>query len=61
MTDESGSKDNPKTPPSDPITQMMEGMAQMHEIFKTMTDSGFTEWQACRIIGVMLAEGGRQS
>lgn len=40
---------------------MMEAAAGLHEMFKTLKESGFTEWQACRILGVMLAEQGRQS
>ena len=43
------------------MTELMESAAQMHEMFKTLKDSGFTEWQACRILGVMLAEASRQS
>lgn len=40
---------------------MAEAAAQLHEMFKSLLDQGFTEWQALRIIGVMLAEQGRQS
>lgn len=45
----------------DPITPIAASMAQLHELFESLTRSGFTEWQALRIIGVMLAENGRQS
>jgi hypothetical protein len=46
--------------PKDPMTQLMDAATQMHEVFKTLQASGFTQWQACRILGVMLAEQGRQ-
>lgn len=29
----------------------------LHELYMTLINSGFTESQACRILGVMLAEG----
>ena len=47
--------------PKEPLTELMEAATQMHEMFKTLKESGFTEWQACRILGVMLAEQSRQS
>ena len=49
-----------KRDPVEPLTPMAESVANMHELFGTLTASGFTEWQACRILGVMLAEAGRQ-
>ena len=39
----------------DPLTVMAEGMAQMHELFISMLAAGFSENQACKIIGHMLA------
>jgi hypothetical protein len=45
----------------DPVTAMREVTEMMHELYKTMESSGFTSWQACRILGVMLAEQGGQS
>ena len=45
---------------TEPMTQLAEAAVGLHETFRTLTESGFTEWQACRIIGVMLAELGRQ-
>lgn len=38
-------------------TPLADAAAQMHELFTTMIAKGFTEAQACRILGVMLAEG----
>ena len=37
------------------MTPTAEGMAQLHEIFLAMTAGGFTEKQACTILGVMIA------
>jgi len=45
----------------EPLTPMAESATSVHELFASLIDAGFTEWQACRVIGVMLAEGGRQS
>jgi hypothetical protein len=42
------------------MTPMAESAAMLHEMFRSLIASGFTEWQACRIIGVLLAEQGRQ-
>lgn len=50
----------PKESPSSGMTPMAEAATGLHEMFRTLIDSGFTEWQACRIIGVVLAEQGRQ-
>lgn len=47
--------------PSETMTELKEAAVGLHEIFKTLKESGFTEWQACRILGVMLAEQNRQS
>lgn len=48
------------TSPATDVTPMGEAASGLHEMFLTLIKSGFTEWQACRIIGVMLAEQGRQ-
>ncbi len=47
--------------PPDPITSMVEAAAGLRELFESLVAAGFTEWQACRVLGVMLAEQGRQS
>ena len=47
--------------PDSPTTPMHEMFVHLHEMFVGMKDSGFTDWQACRIIGVWMAEQGRQS
>jgi hypothetical protein len=49
------------TPPPDPSTPLSEAGSSLRELFETLVASGFTEWQACRILGVMVAEQGRQS
>jgi hypothetical protein len=44
-------------------TPLSEAAAGLHEWFKTMVEQGFTEYQACVIIGVMMAhnkETGRE-
>lgn len=48
-------------PQSEPSTPLAERAAEIHELFVALQGAGFTEWQALMIIGVMLAEGGRQS
>lgn len=35
--------------------------AQLHELFTTMLEAGFTEQQACRVLGCMLAESNGQN
>jgi hypothetical protein len=40
---------------------LSEAASGLHELFVTLVESGFTEWQAVRILGVMLAEQGRQT
>ena len=42
-------------------TPLSEGTDALHEMFVTLVASGFTEWQACVVVGVHLAESGRQS
>ena len=42
------------------MTPLAQAASGLHEMFRTLIDSGFTEWQACRVIGVMLAENSRQ-
>lgn len=56
MTDDKGND-----LPPDPISVMKEGASQLHELFESRIDAGFTEWQACRIIGVYITEVGRQA
>lgn len=43
------------------LTVMAEASAGLHEMFVTLVESGFTEWQALRVLGVMLAEQSRQT
>lgn len=38
--------------PPEPLSELAESAASLHE---------FTDWQALRLLGVMLAEQGRQS
>lgn len=33
----------------------------LHELYTTLTNSGFTESQACKILGIMLAENAGNS
>jgi hypothetical protein len=47
--------------PQDPMTMSQEAFAQLHEMFTSALGAGFTEWQALRLLGVWLAEQGRQS
>lgn len=41
--------------PPNPITQLAQAGAALHELFISLTSSGFTERQACWILGSMLA------
>lgn len=40
--------------PEDPITQLAEGAAQLHELFLAYVTAGFTEQQALFLIGQMI-------
>ena len=42
-------------------TPLQDGAAGVHELFKTLVESGFTEMQALYMIGVMLAAGAQNS
>lgn len=44
-----------KKPTDGEITPTAEAMIQMHELFVSMLAGGFTESQACRILGTWLA------
>jgi len=46
--------------PPEPATPLRQAAAQLNEMFRELKAAGFTEWQACRILGVTLAEQGRQ-
>jgi hypothetical protein len=41
-------------PPGDVTTPLDEGSAQLHELFTSYRRAGFTEWQACSILGIWL-------
>jgi hypothetical protein len=41
----------------EPLTPLAEGAGQMHELFLALTTSGFAEYQALYVIGVMMATG----
>lgn len=41
----------------EPMTPIGEAAAALHEGFTTMIAAGFTENQACKILGAMLAAG----
>ncbi|MEV8637779.1 hypothetical protein AB0395_39645 [Streptosporangium sp. NPDC051023] len=40
--------------PEDPITQLAQGAAQLHELFMAYVNAGFTESQALYLIGQMI-------
>jgi hypothetical protein len=46
--------------PHDPITQMAEGAAQMHEAFTAWIEAGFTRAEALQITIAVLQAGIRQ-
>lgn len=37
------------------MTPMQQATAQLRELFQSLRDAGFSEWQACQIIGSYLA------
>jgi hypothetical protein len=39
----------------EPLTPMTEASTQLHELFETLLASGFTQLQACTIVGVYMA------
>lgn len=41
--------------PIDPMTQLQEGAAQLHELYRTYVDAGFTAQQAIYLVGHLLA------
>lgn len=43
------------------IPVLREASLGLHELFQTLVASGFTEEQAIRMLGIMLAEGPRSS
>ena len=38
------------------FTPLAEAAGQLHELFKTLVASGFSEWQALRLLAVFMAE-----
>jgi hypothetical protein len=42
------------TDPDDPITQLAEGAAQLHELFLAYVGAGFSENQALYLVGQMV-------
>lgn len=41
---------------NDQPTPLADAAMQMHELFITLTEQGFTEYQALRLLSVMLTE-----
>lgn len=44
--------------PNDPVSALAEGAAQMHELFSSYVNAGFTEQQALYLVGQLLRQGG---
>lgn len=40
--------------PADPVTELMEMAASMHELFQSWVAAGFTDEQAMRLLGSMI-------
>lgn len=40
--------------PADPVTELMEMAAAMHELYRSWVDAGFTDEQAMRLLGSMI-------
>jgi hypothetical protein len=47
--------------PNEPLTQMVEGTAQIHELFLSFVAGGFSEMQALYLVGQILAAQVRPS
>lgn len=43
------------------MTELQEAALAMREMFVTLVDAGFSEYQACIILGTSVAQGGRGS
>lgn len=41
--------------PADPISDLRAGAAQLHELFMSFVESGFSEGQALYLVGVLIA------
>jgi hypothetical protein len=42
-------------PPEDPITELAAAAAQMHELFRSYVEAGFTENQALYLLGQLIS------
>jgi hypothetical protein len=42
---------------NDPITPLLEATGNLHEIYESMLESGFSQHEALYALGVMLASG----
>lgn len=45
--------------PEDPITQLAQAAASLHELFTAYVAAGFTENQALYLVGQIIANAGR--
>jgi hypothetical protein len=41
--------------PADPISNLLEAAVAIHEMYKRLVEAGFSEGQALRLVGYMLA------
>lgn len=46
--------------PQDPISSLRVASVSLHELYVSLVNAGFTRWQACVIVGVLMAEQSRQ-
>jgi hypothetical protein len=49
----------PQTSPREPSAQMRTAAGQLHELFVALIEQGFTQDQALKILGSMLASSGQ--
>lgn len=40
--------------PPDPLTALMQGAAQMHELYLALRSAGFSEWQAMQLLCALI-------
>jgi hypothetical protein len=60
MSDESpGPSDGAPAPPLDPMTALAEMAATVHTLFEAYKAAGFTDYQACVILGTWMATTGQ--
>ena len=56
MSDDEVTEPTPEDVPDNPFTEANVGFIQLHEMFRSMKASGFSEYQAAVIIGTIIGQ-----